>query len=291
MNFAETEGEVMRRYLRGDYAGALELSDDATRRFPERPATTALWRGCLLSLLGRGEEALRVMEAAVEAGHWWAPFSLNDPDLESLRSLERFERLAAVCEQRQATAVAEPQARAAVPDRRGPHPLLVVLHRRGGNADDTLEDWHADWLVVALQSSQPAGSEGFCWDDTDRAVAEVVGELSAVRAAHDVDPERIVLGGVSQGGALALRLALSGAVPASGYVVAAPAVHEPDALLALARRTVPGTIMVGDQDHFHARLLALAAGLGPSCRLRAYGGLGHFLPETFAADLTAALAG
>lgn len=295
MTFAATEQEVMRRYLAGDLDAALALTEWAAGRFPERPGTTAWWRGCLLAVRGDGDQALAVLEDAAASGHWWPEFSLdNDPDVESLRSLERFQRLAEVSRQRAAAARAEPLAHAAFPDRPGPRPTVLVLHGRGGNAEDALDLWRpvraAGWTVVALQSSQPAGSEGFCWDDTDRAADEVVDGLAALLADPRVDAERVVLSGFSQGGALALRLALSGAVAPMGYVVAAPGVRDPEALLALAAgRRVPGMILVGDADGVYPGVVNLASGLGPSCRVQVYEGLGHVLAPTFAADLTAAL--
>lgn len=298
MNLDDHAAVMMRHYTAGDHAAALAIADRAAAEHPDRRATTLFWQACLLALLDRPDEALDRLEHGLAQGHWWSPaWLLAEEDLASLRGLPRFEAVLGECGRRQAATQAgtRPELFTAAPDAPDPYPTLVVLHGRGLNAPDTLDRWdapvEAGWLVAAPQSSQAIGTEAFGWDDRELAAREVAEHLDVLVADHGADPDRLVLGGFSAGGEVALRLALSRALPARGYVVAAPSIREPDAVLALAGlQPVPGTVLIGDGDFAYLAVRQVAGALGEACELRVYPGLGHDLPSTLDAELLEVLA-
>lgn len=78
----------------GRYADGLELDRRLVRLVPDNP-TVRYNLACSLCLLGRRDEALDALEAAVELGFHDAGHAESDDDLADLREDPRFRRLLA----------------------------------------------------------------------------------------------------------------------------------------------------------------------------------------------------
>jgi amino acid adenylation domain-containing protein len=286
----------------GDDRAALTFLEDAVDRLPDRAAQIAFWRGCLLARLGDPTGALRVLQEAAAAGHWWSPRLLDDPSLAALRELDGTARLLETCRRRhaEATGQSRPELHVVRPEgpASAPRPLLLVLHGRGGDAARSAADWRAaadhGWVLAVPRSSQLLAPGVHGWDEPELARREVADHVAELAADPLVDRDRIVVAGFSQGATLALRLALGGEVGACGFLAVAPAGAESEELLALAEgRPIPGRILVGDRDDDYGHAAALAAGLkarlGRALELVTYAGLGHQLPPSFREDLPAML--
>lgn len=137
----------------------------------------------------------------------------------------------------------------------------------------------------------------YTWDEPAQAERDVAWAYGDVVQSQPVDRGRTVLAGVSQGGALAIDLALKGApIPACGFIAVVPSPRGTEAALAhaphAARRGVRGWILTGDKDprvgkvHSLHELLVQA---GLTCQLEVVPGLGHEIPEGFPARLARAL--
>jgi tetratricopeptide (TPR) repeat protein len=76
----------------GDRARSLEWSQRALAIDPQE--TSVLYNvGCVFALLGRSEEALDCLEKVMAHGAWYKGWAEKDSDLDSLRSLPRFQAL------------------------------------------------------------------------------------------------------------------------------------------------------------------------------------------------------
>lgn len=113
---------------------------------------------------------------------------------------------------------------------------------------------------------------------------------------HRIDPGRSIIGGFSRGAALAIHLALTGQVPAAGFLAVAPSFHgdELQALTAMpSLKQVRGYLVAGEQDpRSYQQAGELEAALrqrGMLCRVERHPQLGHDYPGTFADTLTQAL--
>jgi len=253
---------VFEGYAEEDFGSALLAAEEAARQFPDREAHAAYWRASLLARMGNVEEAERVLAEAVGHGSWWSVEMLRgDEDLEPLQGRQGFEEVVEVCErrEREANLVSRPELVVVEPRGRATTTLLLALHGRTENAPETAERWRsarAHAIVAAPQSSQAVGAGSYSWDDRELGALEVADAYRQLAGARPV--ERVVLGGFSQGGALALVEALAGSrVPADGFVVVAPSigrvgmpdVHALRALLPDAvARGVRGAIVSGDRD-------------------------------------------
>ncbi len=295
---------MMACYERGDYAAALAVTERLAAEFPEQSARTDFWRICLLARLRKIDNALQVFGNALDGGMWWSePTLRSDPDLEPLQGLPEFERMAAVCRERHAAAQAESKpilivrepAKAAKP-----YPVLIALHAMSSSAEADLPRWEAackqGWLVAAVQSSQLAWPGAYAWNDRDKGQEEVVGQFAELCARYAVDRTRVIVGGMSQGGALAIRLALNGSLPARGFLAVCPGRIDPLLLAewAAARREVPlrGYLVAGGKDPRHEFFRQVCETLpqhGVPCQLEDHPELGHEFPPDFEKTLEAGL--
>ena len=87
------------------------------------------------------------------------------------------------------------------------------------------------------QSSQMFWAGGGVWND--ESVSELEAYYQQLSAEHALDPRRVVLGGFSMGGEIALRAALTSAIPARGFVVFGPGGGPADCI----NTTIPTTTL------------------------------------------------
>ena len=232
MDLHDLSNAVFTAHGQGKYAVALDLIDKNSDSIAEahRPRLV-FWRACILSLVDRPDDAVATLDEALSEGIWWDPAMLeNDPDLEAARRLpawaELRDRLRA--HRDAVAATTSPQLVLERPDSpvREPCPAVLVLHGAGGSAAETRPDWlaalDAGWALALAQSSQPAGTDSFVWNDYDRSIEEVRAHIKSLESS-DVDVGSSVMGGFSQGAGIAMAAILSGEVPATRFLVQAPA--------------------------------------------------------------------
>ena len=295
-------GRVLDAYDAGDFGIALAALEEAAERFPEQAARATYWRACLLALLGERVAALRALEGGLADGLWWAPSELlGDEDLSPLGSLAGYAALLDVCGARHRAAQAEATAERLVLDaERSSSVLLVALHGRTETAADAAMRWRPATYratVLAVGSSRLVAPGQRVWDDRALAARELGDAVEDVREERSVD--RLVLGGFSQGGALAVEEALVGA---DAFVAVAPSLGRvgmrgPDELAELlpgaAVRRVRGVIVTGERDPRLAnaeRLAEDADAAGLAVRLDVVAGVGHVFPPDWPERLRDALA-
>ncbi|KAF0109197.1 MAG: alpha/beta hydrolase [Anaerolineaceae bacterium] len=302
--FFQRTQEMMACYERGDYAGALAVTGRLAAEFPNQSARTDFWRICLLSRLQKVDEALRVLQAALDGGMWWAePTLRSDPDLAPLHGLPEFERMTAVCRERHAAAqaVSKPALVVCEPaEAVKPYPLLIALHPMSSTAEASLSYWETacaqGWLVAAVQSSQLAWPGAYAWTDRDKGQEEVVGQFASLCEQYPVDLSRVIVGGMSQGGALAIRLALNGSLPARGFLAVVPGLIERKLLEEWAGTArdhpVRGYLVAGGRDprrEFFGQVCEILPTFGIPCRMEDHPELGHEFPPDFEQSLEKAL--
>lgn len=297
--------EVTRLYNEKKHAEADALVVARGGWFPGKEAWVFYLRMCLTAVMGKPDEALSQFEQSVQEGYWYSDGTLRtDPDLKSLYGLPEFERLAAICRERQAAAEVGIKPYMAVAEPEGgqpPYPTLIALHGNNRDADGSMRFWRTacqqGFLVAMPQSTQVGNMDGFVWNDAERAQRDILSQFDALKQQHPVDASRVVVGGFSMGGRVACWQALSGALPSAGFIGAAPFLGgfeawEPQIKTAAARG-LRGYLLVGDWDEacykdtvaMHKMLEAH----GVACFLRVYPELRHVYPGDFDVTLREAL--
>jgi dienelactone hydrolase len=221
----------------------------------------------------------------------------ESPSWKVLQGHPVFEQLAAVSIERQRRYGGRPERFVELPagDQAQPVPLLMTLHGNGDRGSASLAGWRAaaqeGWLVAALQSSQANAAEAYVWDDQELALREIAQHYAELRDRHELDVRQIVIAGFSMGGETALRAALGGFVPASGFVLLGPGGPTIDIaedwlpLIAHARGSgLRGYVLIGERDttipHDAIReLVGLLQEGGIPCELEILPGLHHEYPR------------
>lgn len=306
-DFSELQGRIFDLYRDGAHGDALDLVLESRSAFPERLGRLSFWAACLRSRLGQPDEAMDALRRAVQEGFWHAEMFGTDPDLEPLRAREDFHAVLVECERQReaAQATARPKLLVEVSPDYDPneeYPLLLALHGRGGSAEDSVHHWIGALslgLIVALpQSSLVMGAESFSWDDTERARTEIRVHYDTLLREYPVDARNVILAGYSQGGTLALSLALEGeTIPARSFIVVAPSpLPQGEGLEAdierAARRGMRGLILTGERDPARKSTEGLHLMLrerGLRCDLWVEPGRGHEFPPNFDSKLTTAI--
>jgi acetyl esterase/lipase len=140
----------------------------------------------------------------------------------------------------------------------------------------------------------------FVWGDWEVTKQQLKKYWRLLGQRADYDPTRIVTAGISKGGEVAMWLAMSGTVPARGFVAIAPGgprIDEPEKLIPLSEasreKSLRGYLIVGDQDtRCYEPTLRLAAFLkeqGIACELEVHPDVEHWFPPDFERSLRRAL--
>jgi predicted esterase len=284
------------------YAEALELVTREAHVFPEYAQKVIYsWRMNCACRLKDKELTLRLLNEATQAGYWYSNLQEND-DFALLHGDPEFERLAGICTERRAQAMANaiPVIKTFAPERQlHPYPLLLALH--GANATAEAEHWQAaishGWFLGMPQSSQVYAPDRYTWNDWDWALQEVPQRFATICAEHPIDTGRVVLAGFSQGGGLAAWLGLSGAIQVRGLILVGPFLVNVNNLLPTLEKHGPYDlrtyIVAGARDEYCLGVAHQLAGLLPNygikCKLDVYADLEHRFPLDFEGKLPAAL--
>lgn len=291
-----------RAYQRRDFARAARIAE---KWCADEPANSfaAYNAACAFALAGRHDEALDWIERCAELGFAGVRSFEEDADLAAIRDTERFR--AALDTVRAAAArrferfkrdAERERILTIVPesvDPASPAPLILVLHGSGGTPAPLAELHRATaerlGAILAFPSAvRPGPSGGFSWTFRDESAWWVLRAVERLAAEHDVDADRVVLSGFSQGANVALAVGLkhpdrfAGLVPVGGH-------WEPDAMPITPSETKPRVqLLIGQRDPAASTFRKARRALeqaGFEVRLRTWAAVGHAYPRRPTKDL------
>ncbi len=301
MDFLRRSEAMMAFYADGKYLDALQVTEQLAAEFPEENATTSFWRVCLLSRVGKTNEALKAMSTAMNQGTWWSEKQLRaDEDLAPLQGLPAFESMVTECKTRHAAAQkdSKPDILIRLPSKNGPYPLLIALHARTSSPERDFRNWESilqmGWMLAMPQSSQLGSPNSFVWDDAALAREEIVNQYKLLIEKYSIDPRRVILAGMSQGAALAIQICLHSLIPARGFLAVVPGRITTEGLNELlhSARGWRGYLVVGGRDPRHEMFTQIHALLnqnGIPCEMEDHPEMGHEFPQNFDQSITKAL--
>ncbi|TCS81061.1 alpha/beta hydrolase [Tepidibacillus fermentans] len=173
------------------------------------------------------------------------------------------------------------------PDRH--YPLLFSIHWRHGNAISFMDYWKTprtktDFIMAFPQSSQMCATDDYCWDDEELAKRELLEAYQKVIQQYPIDLNRIIIAGASQGGRLAIEMALSGEIQSNGFISVIPAFYEfdPSILKQANHFNLRGYMIAGELDPFTSKAVEFYRHCKENdftCELTIELGVGHAFPE------------
>ncbi len=261
LSFVKFRAEFMRLYHLGKYTDAYAWLRLGGGQYPQQAALLFFWRACILSLLKEPTEAIQVLQDGMNLGYWWAEAILRtDTDLASLQGLPEFETIVCTCEILHHEAEKENPAEILVyPPETGfssPVPLMILLHSRSGNPEEMALPYFSliqqGWLVAVVKSSQMLFPGGYAWDDRERAYKDILDMVDELKMNFPTSFSPMVVSGFSQGGGLALEIAIKQLLPLDGALAIAPYIRDIQASIsppAPPTITPPRIYLVtGDED-------------------------------------------
>jgi predicted esterase len=256
MTFREVTDKMVALYGLGKFEDALHLVEQHIDVFPEQSARMVFWRMCLLSLTGRSGDVLSAFKQGLDAGLWWHKELFVDPDLNAVRDLPEFQRLMEISQAKyeEAQGKIERDYAILVPElpSSGKYPLLITLHGRNGNKESDLVQWELarqrGWLVLSAQSTQPVFQSAYHWDNPSRGLEDLLFYYEQVSQKYEIDLQRMVIAGFSQGSGMAIYTTLRGTIPARGFIGIGTWWADPSELTG-ERKDVRGYFITGEKDH------------------------------------------
>jgi predicted esterase len=291
--------DVYRTFLqlieRKEWTKALTIAEQAEIFYPDKSHYTSFWKSCLLAKLHRLKEALAQLKSAIQEGIWWNPETLlNEEMFHSIQQDEEFQQIVQICKQRFHEQQNKAQPALYVIGNNKNREAIFSLHWRGDNAFDFAEYWKDEKLLEQHifgfpQSSQVRGYQTFCWDDKKTAMKDIESLYHLFQNRYLTNENEVILAGASQGGKLAIELALAHpAIKVKGFIAVVPAIKDLDEFIQLfaAReiRNVPGYIITGRKDRFYdntEKLCRLFQHHHIQCELYVDEQEGHMFPKQF----------
>ncbi len=289
-----------------DWKRAVERGIELAQMVPDRPIVQYNL-ACVFALSGDNESALIWLGRAAESGFSRLTFLDSDPDLDSVRDLPGYASIRdhiAENRRRQRSDVLKIAASnpplVVIPDdgRDGEmRPLIVALHGFGDDPANYPALWGPAAKEIGAIVAVPLGAqeigEGRGWGDVDEADAIVQFALAHVREHYEVDWDRVVLTGFSQGGFMAMALGIRhpqlfvGVIPMAGAYI-----PEADAPPPAGDGDPRYYFLVGTRDRVVNEVRRAAADFesaGYDVELRTIAGLGHSFPHATKRELAKAL--
>ena len=306
---SDTQGQRLREsfgeaYRAKKWPQAIELGLKLVELLPDN-STHAYNLACVYSLNGGVNEAAEWLGKAAERGFSEVRLFETDSDLDNVREHSAYSDALALVKENQRKKFKSLKKRflkhaplVFLPPKHDPNrpsPLIVALHGYGAKARGVASAWETvaaqtGAILVAPQAvHKVAGSGGFSWlrsgvTNPDEADFLIEITLKLVTNEFQIDKERMVLTGFSQGGYVALAVGarqpykFAGVIPmAGGYI---PAIDRP----AKAAGDQPPRFyfMVGEHDRGVDQSRRAAddfANAGFDVKFRIYPGVSHAFPR------------
>ncbi len=153
-----------------------------------------------------------------------------------------------------------PRYRVITPDNYDPdkgYPLLLVLHGENSTLEDMiphfqLDKYRGDYLLGFLQSTERS-MFGFTWQNgTEKDWQEIEYCYRHIIDEYSVDADRVIIGGFSAGGTMAIDIMLNEVIPVLGFVAGCPGKPtdlNAAALQRAAKAGKKGVIIAGEKDY------------------------------------------
>jgi predicted esterase len=262
MTYSSSLEASLALYQEARYREAYDLISSEVSSPDTIPSLVYYLRYSFACRAGMHELAIDLLrEAVMDRGYWYSTDHLTDDDLEPLRGRPEFRELVEICQRREETArgtvCSELELVPPGEPGNGEHTALVVaLHGNQLNIATTRTNWSgnslADCLLAFPQSSHAVCSDAYSWVDPAVGMEEVMSHLEDVISKNLSDRDRVIMGGFSAGGRVALHTVLKGRVRIKGVILLGPWLPDLESLEplipSLRKAGVKFYLICGDRD-------------------------------------------
>ncbi len=180
------------------------------------------------------------------------------------------------------------------------YPLLYVLHGGGGYINRSKVYWQGTYLsknfiTVYLQSKHYRGNKSCVWENDQSTRDELRKINNEVLKKYPTIKDQVFVGGMSNGGMMALHIAFEDIIPINGFIANCPVVpdsFDEETIRQAVSKNIRGVIITGSKDYFlpaQKQFQALMDNEGLPNDLIIIQGMDHEFPKDFHARLKSAL--
>lgn len=277
---------MLKAFLANDIKEALEISAWMIDAYPLRLSETLYWHACVQSRAGATDQVVACFEEALSNAIWWSPQKikseeefipcLTDPSFNAV-----CERMGALSDK--AIKQSKPEVfRLNTGENRD---IIVNLHWKDDTAPNYMTNFKEAYKTldiegVFFQSSQAESSKGFCWNDEERGLLEIEAQLAkeGLLSDNSLSKRIVAFSGTSQGGRLALKLAIKHGVD---YIGVMPAIVDPSISI---NGNIKYSFILGTEDFFYKNVLSLHQNIlasGGCSTLIEMPQIGHYFTSDF----------
>ncbi len=222
---ADLMADAGKFYNAQQYLEAADLLETHWQNFERDKVILIHWLMCVNALGGEQARAIDYFQQLINEGFWFPPGYIDDSDFDSLREMDEFKRLTTISLERYeiAQADAKPDLFVQAPSD-DPLPVIIACHGNRSNIELTYPYWKTvpenGWMLALPQSSQIADQATYIWTDLERGTAEVKAHYQTL-LERGIQENRVIIGGFSMGGQLALHVAVNRLIPVHGVLMVA----------------------------------------------------------------------
>ncbi|MFW9906647.1 MAG: alpha/beta hydrolase, partial [Candidatus Thorarchaeota archaeon] len=249
------------------------------------------------SKMGDYKLSCELLREILDEGEWYSELILRQsPSLAPLQGLTQFENLVKLSISRSNKPLISENITIIPENFDPPYPFLLSMHGGGGFIEDEYESWKtivSEGYLLGIPRSTYlwwSGIDNAYWPKYESSVNIIQNYINEININNIIDTERFFIGGFSQGGGVAMQIALAGDFSIRKFVVVAPGgeiIDEPKKTQSMIDKTrncnLRGMIILGTEDKAVPRdkiriLVQMLNDGGISCEFLEYPGLDHWYP-------------
>jgi predicted esterase len=243
-----------------------------------------------------------LLNEILDAGGWFSELILRQtPAFKPIQGNPEFERFVPISVERAKQAAQQHSDLTEFPEHPSQSPpLMLALHAQASIIQEEYHAWKSivkhGYILGMPQTTNRywSGITTGYWPDYETAIHQITTYLDTINPNNTLNLKHTITGGLSMGGDLAIRLALTQPIPIKGFIVASPGGpwrDTPDKwqpLIDHAKTTdLQGIIIRGTDDQaiprkYHQALTKILTNGGITCQFIEHPGLGHWYPSDLA---------
>ena len=275
-DYAEMRQRVGELFQERDLTEATRVLEWGLTHFPDHLLANAYNLATCHAFLEQPEAAVRALEYGLDHGCWYGTWDFEADVWAHIKDMDAFQavRERSEAQLQRAQEQAKPELTVVTPKDYDPsksYPFFLALHGGGETVADFRPQWisprlESEFIIAYPQSSRVVSMTGFSWMGNDRDRSEIADAWHAIQADYNIDLEKVIIGGFSAGGHMALTLMLDEEqiLPTRGFIALCPPVPEdypPGAIARMRDRGQRGVLLTTEMDNRLAAQKELAEAL------------------------------
>ncbi|MFX1576478.1 MAG: hypothetical protein ACFFCF_04850 [Promethearchaeota archaeon] len=289
-------------YEEGKYQETIDFLREVATDFPDFKPEIYYTQMAAAIKLDKYDLFFELFNEILDDDGWYNETILREsPSFKPLQGMPEFEKLVSISVERAKQASRNHTNFTMFPETTSPStPLMLALHAQASIISKEYHAWKTvvnhGYILGMPQTTNRywSGIATGYWPNYETSIHQIKAYVDTINLNKTLDLKHSIAGGLSMGGDLAIRLALTGTIPVCGFIAVSPGgpwMNEPKKWKTLIDDTrchdIKGIIIRGKEDQAIPRkytqtLTNMFNNSGIPCQFLEYPKLGHWYPNNFA---------